>query len=121
MKTMATAAQTRKRRARLDKAITKAFTPPIARVIRQEKARVAAATTEAQMVAAVRVSEWKKVLVQLWLSDPLLNVWDAQQKQLGTDLPMPKEVKAQLRRIAEAHGTSIAETRRARIKARLDD
>lgn len=118
---MATASAQRRQRRKLDESVARSFTPPIARVLRREQARVERATSERQMIAAVRESEWVAVMRKLWLSDPLKAIWDEQQTALGTDVEMPPEVRDELEAIAVEHGKQIAATRRDRIKRRFDD
>ena len=73
------------------------------------------------MVAAVREREWVAVMRTLWLSDPLMDIWDEQQRILGTDVEMPRDVRDELFAIATEHGKQIAATRRDRIRRRFDD
>lgn len=117
---MATTSSQRRRRRKVDEQTTRAFTPPIARVIRRERARVASAGSQSQMVNAVRLSEWVKVLTTLWGSDLLVKVWDEQQKALGTSIEMPADVRKRLKQIATEHAKAITVTRKDRIRRRFE-
>ena len=120
---MASAAAMRQQRNRLDQNLTRAAAPSIEKVIRAERRRVRAATRNVDTPAAwekaargaVSTSAWVKVIVGLWLSPRLKPVWDAQQEILGTDFPMPPDVRKILTGYATAHGEAIAESRRDRL------
>jgi len=73
------------------------------------------------MIAAVRESEWVAVMRLIWLSKPIMDIWDDQQRALGTDVAMSREDRDELEAIAVEHGKQIAATRRDRIKRRFDD
>ena len=118
---MATASAQRRQRRKLDESVARSFTPPIARVLRREQARVERATSERQMSAAVRESEWVAVMRKPWLSGPPNAPPDPPPRALGTDVEMPPEVRDELEAIAVEHGKQIAATRRDRIKRRFDD
>lgn len=106
----------RRRRKRLDDAVTRAFTPPLDRLLKREGKRVLAATSAASAIAAVKRSEWVATLTTLWLSDPVLEIWDAQQKRLGTDFTITSAVRKSMGQIAAEHASSIVRTRQDRIR-----
>lgn len=120
---MASIAQRRSARLRVDQGIARASTPMIRRALRIEGRAVAAAVKGASTPAeweraargAISDSLWVKTLVALWLSPPMYRVWDAQQKILGTDFDMPKDVVKILTGYATDHGKATADRRRDRM------
>ena len=83
--------------------------------MRREEKRVLAATTPTQAVNAVREKEWVAVMVMLWLSEPILKLWDEQQKQLGTSLEFSPAARARLTEAATENGKAIAAARKRRV------
>lgn len=109
-------------RARLDRAIAAAFEQPIRRVLKAERVAILRATATADTSAewikaatgAVKDSTWVATYVTLWLSKPILDLWDAQQALLGTpDIRMNPAVRKRLTVIATDHGREAAENQRA--------
>jgi hypothetical protein len=121
--TKQSAASKRRERLRLDQNLARAATPSIAKTISAERRRVRAAVASASTPGewekaarqAVSTDAWVKAIVGLWLSPRLKPVWDAQQKILGTDYPMPPEVRKILTGYASDHGKAIADSRRDRL------
>ncbi len=112
----------RQARARLDRAIAIAFTQPIRRVLRAEHKAILRATATADTPAAwiraatgaVKDSAWVGTFVTLWLSKPVLDLWDTQQASLGTpDIAITSAVRKRLTVIATEHGREAADNQRS--------
>ncbi len=119
---MASLANRRLVRARLDTAIAAAFEQPIRRVLKAEQRTILSATHTADTPAAwvraatnaVKDSTWVGLYTTLWLSKPILNLWDSQQTELGTpDIKLPPAVRKQLMTIATEHGRTAAANQRS--------
>ncbi len=119
---MATLANRRLVRARLDTALAAAFEQPIRRVIKTEQAAILTATATADTPAAwiraatsaVKDSTWIATYVTLWQSKPVLDLWDTQQQSLGTpDIKVTPAVRKRLTIIATEHGREAADNQRS--------
>ncbi len=109
-------------RARLDTAIAAAFEQPIRRVIKAEWKAILSATATADTPAAwiraatgvVKDSTWVGMYVTLWLSKPILDLWDSQQASLGTpDIKVTPAIRKQLTATATEHGREAAANQRS--------
>ena len=119
---MATLANRRLVRARLDTAIAAAFEQPIRRVLKAEQRAVLSATATSDTPAAwvraatgaVKDSTWVGLYVTLWLSKPILNLWVAQQAVLATpDIKINPAVRKRLTATATEHGRTAAANQRS--------
>ena len=119
---MATLANRRLVRARLDTAIAAAFEQPIRRVLKAEQRAILTATATSDTPAAwvraatnaVKDSTWVGLYVTLWLSKPVLKLWDIQQADLGTpDIKVTPAVRKRLTAIATEHGREAAANQRS--------
>ncbi len=108
-------------RARLDTALAAAFEQPIRRVIKAEQVAILRATNTADTPAAwvraatnaVKDHTWVGLYTALWLSKPILNLWDSQQAELGTpDIKINSAVRRQFTKIATEHGRTAAANQR---------
>lgn len=109
-------------RARLDQALAAAFEQPIRRVLKAEQQAILRATASADTPAAwvraatgaVKDSTWVATYVTLWLSKPILNLWDTQQASLGTpDIKIDAAIRKQFTVIATEHGREAAANQRS--------
>lgn len=110
-------------RRRLDASIRKGFTQPIRRTMRREQAAVLKAVAGADTVAqvqraaaeAVTDARWVAILSTLWMSQPVLHLWDTVHQDLGVEFALTSQTRRTLTRYATSHGRSIAQTHRDRI------
>ena len=116
------------RRLAADRNIAKGAAPRFRRQLVRERDAVLAAAATADTPAefrtaagnAVSTAGWTTTVTGLWLSDPVLALWDEVQATLGTEYPVDTTVRRRLGRYAADHAVSIAETRRNRLDTIAD-
>lgn len=108
--------QDRDRRLRADQALATGFEPVIKRAYRTEERTV----TEQDPASGVSTGLWVATITTLWLSDPVLGLWDTQQAALGTDFTVTPAVRQQLSTVATEHGRGIAAANRSKLDTLFD-
>jgi len=113
-------------RQQLDRNLALAATPAVLKTLNAEQKRLLAIATEdpdaweAEAHDGISTGEWIAVIVALWLSQGIRDLWVATQADIGTDLALTPGAQKTMTQYATTHGRIIADTQRETISKAVD-